>query len=285
MHVYVLDLAFLMVAAGVAWAVARGGLVHAAAIWFTFLLAALIALNCFEPVATFVSDNMFAATDTVVTRFLWFAALIVIFCGVTVFSLIGVFKVFPDATGLTLGPEVKGKSAWIRWCFSLLAGYTLAAFLLTSLHAFPSTRDFGGVFPPERALRAGPIMSLGPDYQLLTLTEYTCLPRSPVTGIPWQPDGPLVETKMQGNRWASFPNRYAIWREGINILVYGEDVPFGSDDEGVEMRDYDAIDDRSPGGAGDAIDLGQEPVSNADSVDSSGVAGEQEDAAVQVESA
>lgn len=239
MHVYLLDLVFVLAVAGVAWAVARRPLVHAAAIWFTFVLAALIALNCFEPVATFINENMFAKTDVVVTRFLWFFALIAIFVGVTTLSLMAVFKVLPDATDLVGGGDGLGSRAGVRWCFSLLAGYTLAAFLLTSLHTLPSNRDFWGAFPPEVGKRSGPIMAFAPDYQFLTLAEYTCVPRAALTGSPWKPDGPLNGVNMQANRWASFPNRYAIWREGVSIMVYGEDFPFGPDDEDWAADDED----------------------------------------------
>lgn len=210
---YVMDAAFLLVLGSTAWLLARRSLLEAASICIAVILSALIALNGFEPSAAFISNNMFAANDLWFTSFLWFASIVVIFAWLAAMIALGFLKVIGSADpsfGRFDGPG--------RWTFGLLGGYMVAAFLLTSIHTLPTTRDFWGVFPPELHKRSSPVMASGPDYQLLTLTEYVCSPRELVTGAPWQPRGPLVELDIDGNRWASFPVRYAIWREAMHRL-------------------------------------------------------------------
>ena len=219
---YLVDGIFLAVTVAVTLLLVRRSLLDSLTVCGATLISALIALNCFEPAASFISNNMLAANDIWIASFVWFTSLIIIFAWLAAMIWIGFQKALGQ-TDLQLGRfDVVG-----RWFFSSICGYMLAAFLLTSMHTFPAPRDYWGAFPPELHRRSSPIAAFGPDYQLLTLSEYISNPRSAISGTPWKPTGPLFETDIHGNRWASFPVRYALWRETTQSLMqdyYPEDA-------------------------------------------------------------
>lgn len=218
---YVFDILFVSVLAGATWLLLKRTVLESATLWLAFLLSGLVALVCFEPLAEFASKRMFLPSDVWFTCFFWFAIVILIFAWLTTMLFIGLQKVL-SGTQLTLG----ALDLPLRWFFSLLSGYTLAAFLLVCVHTFPASRDFAGALPPEPAKRVGPIMRFAPDYQFLSLAEYVCNPRQALSGLPWRSRGPLAEMRLDENRWASFPVRYALWRESTRMLLddYGEEV-------------------------------------------------------------
>ncbi len=238
---YVLDLLFVLIVVGVTIALAKRSVFEVVAIWFALVLSILIALNSFEPVAYFIVTKMFAPTDEWFYCYMWFASLVAIF----VFTMTLILKAFSTLLdGVLLGSEpvqFRTVERSVRWGVSAAAAYTFTAFLLTSVHAIPGTRDFGGYFPPELQNRHGPVMALGPDYQLLTFTEYVSTPRSALTGSPWRLEGPLVKASLSGNRWSSFPVRYALWREATDIKLNDRALP--DDDDFEDAFDDEQYDD------------------------------------------
>ncbi|MCR9295087.1 MAG: CvpA family protein [bacterium] len=212
MLTYLIDIAFILVMAATAWMVARQTLLESVVAWLAVLLSALIALCCFEPIADFIIRQMFAPSDLRFTCFLWFFTLVFLFVWLLVMLSIGFLKAMHGATFNFGKADQAG-----RWFFGLLTGYTLAAFMLTSLHTLPAPREFWGALQPELPLRSNPLMRVGPDYQMLTVAEYALSPRSAWSGTPWTIRGPLPEARLEGNRWSSFPVRYALWREAIEL--------------------------------------------------------------------
>ncbi|GAB5405469.1 MAG: hypothetical protein Aurels2KO_37000 [Aureliella sp.] len=240
MQYLLLDLVFVLIVVGAAIALAKRSVVEVTAVWFALLVSSLIALNSFEPIAHFIVTTMFAPTDEWFYCYLWFASLIAVFSLAMTLILKG-FVTLLD--GISLGGATAKRSGLertTRWGISILAAYTLGAFLLTSLHAFPASRDFGGFFPPELHSRQGPILAMGPDYQLLTFTEYVSTPRSALTGSPWSLEGPLFVTSMASNRWASFPIRFAIWREAVDVKLNDRELT-DDDVEGESEEVYPPI--------------------------------------------
>lgn len=206
----IFDLAFLVVAGATAWFVARRLVVDSAILLLAIVLASLLSIVLFEPIAELCRKRLFSPTDVAVTKFLWsFFAL-----GIFVLAFIILLQSFSVAVGKTpeLGRLWETAGCWV---IGGLAGYVLAAFLLTVVHILPGSRDFRGTFMPEVHRRIGPVMTIAPDYQFLAFVEYTCSPRSAFTGRPWQLGRPVVSAGIEEGHWASFPIRYAVWREDL----------------------------------------------------------------------
>lgn len=252
MHHYLLDVLFLSIVGVVSFLLAKRSLVQVATFWLAVLISSLLALISFEPVSHFIVSNMFLATDEWLYCYAWFTSLLTIFAISMTLIFLVVSKLLSDMTVLSGTAET-----CVRWGVSLLAAYTLAAFLLTSVHTFPGNRDLAGFLPPELDQRQGPVMRFAPDYQLLTLTELVCTPRAPLTGTPWKIQGPLVETSLTSNRWSSFPIRYAIWREGVIVKLYQYDIPYPDDENDDTTDGYE--DDLDGGDLNDIVPVSYQP--------------------------
>ncbi|WP_050986314.1 CvpA family protein [Schlesneria paludicola] len=221
-----IDIACLIVVGVVTWMVANEGIWGAVETFLCTLLAALIAMNFFEPLAVqlkaFLPDSY---TDVV--------ALVGLFIGVEFALRLGCENLAPSYIQVIPAVDSLG-----RWLVGAGTGYLTMAFLLTALHTAPLPREFMQ-FEPERNNFFGG----APDRQWLGFTQYVSerpLARSilyasanrdikaaymphifdgryEVVGNPLKPysakdlsgrDSPQVI-------WPSFPIRYAMRRDRI----------------------------------------------------------------------
>lgn len=230
---YSLDVAFVVVVIATTVFVARRLMIESAIAFLAVTLATLISMTLFEPVADWCRAHLFAFTDIIVSRFLWFFFALFLF-GLSLFALLRMFlAILPEIP--TLGRRTESIGGWI---FGGLTGYILAAFLLTVLHTLPGPRNFWGIFEPDAQQRPGPVMAFAPDYQFLSLVDYICIPRGALSGSPRQLAGPLLGADLKKGRWASYPVRYAIWREKLTVL-FADDSE--TDDEFYQDPVYDDV--------------------------------------------
>lgn len=199
-----IDLILILIFAGVTWAVAGEGPWGAIMVFFSVLLAGLLAMNVFEPVAGML--------QTVLPGYEWQHR-------VDIIALLGVFSV--SAWGLRevtdrimpTSLDVSGLVYEARWLFGAATGYMVMAILLTALHTAPLSRDFIG-FRPERS---NLFDALAPDRQWLGFTQYLSehVMRSGSNGPIF--DGAtfprITEDPSTMQIWSSFPIRYAQRRE------------------------------------------------------------------------
>ncbi len=217
---YLFDIAFVLTVILSALVVARSmTLAESALTFLAVLLASLFAISLFEPIAEWCSAKLFLATDYGVTKFLWPFFALFLFLLALAFLQQQFLRTVGETTDF--GPKLESFGGWI---FGGLAGYVLAAFLLTLVHTLPGPRNYWGLFEPEAHRRPGPVMAFAPDYQLLSLVDYTCVPRGALTGIQWTLGGPVATTDLRKGQWASFPVRYALWRESLAFLASDEDL-------------------------------------------------------------
>ncbi len=198
-----IDFVLLGILAVVTWCVAGEGAFSAAITCLSVLVAGLVSMNYFEPLANHLPTTGFwyRWADTV--------------------CLIGLFTV--TVTVLRLGSEQLAPRfirmpvlpyGLLRWGAALLTGYVTMAFLLTALHTTPLPREFLG-FRPERNNFFDVV---APDRQWLGFTQYVSenFLRKGRTGHIF--DGPRIRLGDPNNPypneiWPSFPIRYATRRE------------------------------------------------------------------------
>ena len=199
-----IDLILILIFAGVTWAVAGEGPWGAIMVFFSVLLAGLLAMNIFEPVAEML--------QRVLPGYEWQHR-------VDIIALLGVFSI--SAWGLRevtdrimpTSLDVSGLVYEARWLFGAATGYMVMAILLTALHTAPLSRDFIG-FRPERS---NLFDALAPDRQWLGFTQYVSehVMRSGANGPIF--DGTtfnrIVEDPSTRQIWSSFPIRYAQRRD------------------------------------------------------------------------
>lgn len=194
-----IDIVLLVILGIVTWCVASEGAWGAAFIFVSVLLAGLLAMNYFEPLANFLTNNV---ASSGAWRLRWdcialvglFVALIFLFREITV-------RIAP--TYMHVHPLVHEVA---RWGFAAMTGYITMAFLLTALHTAPLPREFAG-FTPERENLLG---LAAPDRQWLGFTQYVSEKsmRNGAGGHLF--DGPQFSLPQQQNTvWPSFPIRYA----------------------------------------------------------------------------
>ena len=109
----------------------------------------------------------------------------------------------------------------------LLIGYLVAAICLVALQTLPLNREMRGLLHPEPFRRAGLIMPLAPDYQLVALSQLT----KQSGRLPWEgekrasPITALEQSELYLQ--IDLPIRYAVWRE---MLQTWNVVPFAPKD-------------------------------------------------------
>lgn len=204
----IIDWILLLVLAVTTWCVASDGVWGAAITFVGSLLAGLVAMNFFEPLARFMGAN-------ILTSYYWdmrwdIIALLGLFAG-------GVFLL--RMVGEKLLPTYAETKPMLhdigRWVFGAATGYVVTGVVLTALHTAPMPREFLG-FQPERA---NLFDIVAPDRHWLGFTQYVsekALSRSSngrVVGFDTvefrsNPDDPNSVSK-----WSSFPIRYAARRE------------------------------------------------------------------------
>ncbi|GIW97486.1 MAG: hypothetical protein KatS3mg111_0819 [Pirellulaceae bacterium] len=201
------------------------------------LLSSLITLTTFEPLCDAMRKAFFLPADLFIVIYLWSVVPLLEFSLV----LLAMFALYAPIREST--PELEGAAATIaRGILGALSGYLLGAFLLIIAQTVPVDRNWWGVLPPEKHRRPGPIMATAPDYQLLTLTEWIAGRRSPITGKPWRLGGPAVGFDLYGERWESFPARYALWREQLGTFLFlSDNLPEDAEQSG----DIDASTDKT----------------------------------------
>lgn len=136
------------------------GVVGSQGIWgslitlFNVLTAIVLALNLFEPAATWIDSQMPSYTFLIDVVVLW-----------------GLFAIFAALFGLLTGFASRVKVRFLKpidmaggFVISLWTAWLLVAFIMLSLHTAPLPRSsFGGAFQPEPESR----MMLGADRKLL----------------------------------------------------------------------------------------------------------------------
>lgn len=202
---------FLLIAVlvGVTYFVASEGPQGAAISLFAVLFAGLVAMNFFEPLAVFLTNNMLGTFEwqhrwDIVSFLGLFAA------GVTAIRMLG-DKLFPTyAEVLPLIYELS------RWGLGFATGYVTMAILLTALHVAPLPREFLGFAPENQNF----LSFAAPDRQWLAFTQYVSeksLKTSGPVGAGRIFDGAEFPSNPaeEGTRrvWSSFPIRYASRRE------------------------------------------------------------------------
>jgi len=220
----IIDVILLVIIAGVTWCVASEGAWGAGLNLLCVLLAGLIAMNFFEPMA-----NMFGTTGSWSYRG-------------DIIALVGLFEVSVFVlreVAERISPRYIQVNNLVhnmgRWLCGLLAGYMTAAFLLTALHTAPLPREFLG-FSPER----GNLFGVAPDRQWLGFTQHVS-EKVLYSGKVF--DGPRESFGDYPNDiWPSFPIRYASRRDQIG----GSAAPAGGAAGGGIRR----IEPTGGGGAG-----------------------------------
>lgn len=196
-----IDFLLLAALAVVAWCVAAEGTWGAATVFLSTLLAGLIAMNFFEPLAANLersAPSMAPYADVV--------ALLGLFTAL-VFGL--------RAAGEYLMPtyvDVHGAMHnTVRWLLAAATGYTVVAILLTALHTAPLPRSFLGFNPGPTSKE---FFGLRPDIQWLALNQY-------VSERSLRGSGPIFDAvtieRIPGQpgtvaTFSSFPIRYAMRR-------------------------------------------------------------------------
>ncbi len=213
----------IAVIAIVTWLLSTEGVWGAASTFVCVILAGLLAMNFFEPVAMIL--NYFVPA---LLEYADFIALVGLFAGFTWGLREGTAYLAPVDIRMPDMLEMIGK-----WVFSAITGYVTMAILLTALHTAPLPREFFD-FRPESSVFFG----MYPDRQWLGFVQYvsenslrtSVTVQDPVTkqyvidpvtrqqvvmpnifdgqyrrvGDPQMPHPNLV--------WSSFPMRYAMRR-------------------------------------------------------------------------
>lgn len=122
------------------------------------ILSALLAMNYFEPLATWLDSQM--PTFTFVWDFL---------------SLWGLFAIFSIILKLLTDSLSKVKVKFLKivdqiggYVFALWIGWVMVCFTAATLHTAPLSRDFAG-FPVDKDEKM--FVGLGPDRQWLAFTQ------------------------------------------------------------------------------------------------------------------
>lgn len=215
-----IDIACLAVVGIVAYCISNEGAWGAVHTFLCVLLAALVAMNYFEPLASLL-DGIVPAYRA----YMDVIALVGLFIGLTFALRLGSEYLCPVYIEL---PSIMDQAG--KWGFGALTGYLTMAFLLAALHTSPLPREFIG-FKPER----NNFFGMAPDRQWLGFVQYvTEKPYSKIIGQ--DPDTKqLVVHAFDGKYerlgdktaaypntiWPSFPIRYAMRREKL------EDNPAG----------------------------------------------------------
>lgn len=201
-----IDFALLIIIALVTWCVASEGAWGSAFMFLTVIMAGLIAMNFYEPLADFCDTTFGLGIEW---SYRW-----------DVITLIGLFAavVFGLRTALeklmpTLVLVQPLSFDIVRWLCGLATGYVTMAFLLTALHTAPLPREFMGFTPERKNL----FNFAAPDRQWLGFTQYVSEKVLP-TGNMF--DGPqfIVGTgnyqypdELKSPRYYEPDNRMAVW--------------------------------------------------------------------------
>lgn len=152
-----IDLACLVVVGITVYFVSNEGMWGAAHTFLCVLLAGLLAMNFFEPLAGFL-DGLAPAYKS----YMDIIALLGLFIGMAFALRMGSEHLAPVYIGLPSTLDQVGK-----WAFGAATGYLTMAILLAALHTAPFPREFMG-FKPER----NNFFGMAPDRQWLGFVQY-----------------------------------------------------------------------------------------------------------------
>lgn len=200
------DLIFGFFALCVGTAAALRGAVSAGVTLIGLLFAGLLAMNWFEPASDALGG--LAGEDAPLAAYRDFGSLLILLAAFFLIIRVVTNRLLPANPPLPPMLETPG-----RWILGLAAGFIAAALLLTAVHTFPGDRDFGGAFPPEPSARSGPLMKLAPDYRWLGFTQHVSEHVFRRPGDDRVFDGRQADFGEGAKRFATFPTRYAAWRE------------------------------------------------------------------------
>ncbi len=220
-----IDIACLVVVGITVYCVSTEGLWGAAHTFLCVLLAGLVAMNFFEPLAIFL-DGMVPAYKS----YMDVIALLGLFIGLVFALRMGSEHLAPVYIGLPSTLDQVGK-----WAFGAATGYLTMAILLTALHTAPFPREFMG-FKPER----NNFFGMAPDRQWLGFVQHvTEKPYAKIIGQ--DPDtkqfvthafdgkyerlGDKPPASFPNTIWPSFPIRYAMRRERLENNPAGGGAP------------------------------------------------------------
>ena len=195
-----IDIVLIAVLAGVTYFVAQEGPWGAAFTLFSVIIAGLVAMNFFEPLANALVGGL---------GFAWQEK-------VDIIALLGIFSLIVFLLRMAtdyLMPtyvEVQGLLWDIgRWVLGAATGYAMVAILLTSLHTAPLPREFAG-FSPER----GNFLNMAPDRQWLAFVQYLSEKAFGTgTGQIFDYADESTPGTPPGWQFSTFPIRYAHRRE------------------------------------------------------------------------
>lgn len=211
-----IEIACVAVVGVTLYCISTEGAWGAANAFLCVLIAALMAMNYFEPLADFLEARIGYHyknyTDVV--------ALLGLFIGLTFGLRLGSESLAPLYIRLPAIVDQLGK-----WAFGALTGYLTMAFLLMALHTAPLPREFLG-FKPERKNFLG----MAPDRQWLGFVQhvtekpfgwFTFQDLESHQKIPHSFDGKYEKLGRGSSHypntiWPSFPIRYAMRRDRID---------------------------------------------------------------------
>jgi len=196
-----IDILLLAVIGVVTYCVASEGPWGAATTLVSVILAGLLAMNYFEPVA-----SMFPSTAEWQMR-----ADIIALLGIFALAVTGLRMAaeYLMPTQVEVNPLVYDAG---RWGLGFLTGYAVAAILLTALHTAPLSRDFLGFKSNDNNFFNLGGRENAPDRLWLSFTQYVSeniftsgnvFDRSEFSRYPGRPP----------EMWSSFPIRYADRRQ------------------------------------------------------------------------
>jgi hypothetical protein len=210
-----IEIALLIVVGAITWLVASEGIWGAAQTFLCTLLAGLIAMNFFEPLAN-------ALRGAVGEPYADIVALLGLFVGLIFALRLGTEQLSPSYIQVIPMLDTVG-----RWVFGAITGYLTMAILLTALHTAPLPREFFG-FKPEK----NNFFGSAPDRQWLGFTQYVS--EKPLSRAIFKDkfgnEDVIITHSFDGRYekigdpmkpfpnkfWPSFPIRYAMRRERMD---------------------------------------------------------------------
>ena len=216
----IIDIILLAIVGGVAFMVSNDGAWSAGVTFVCVVVAGLLAMNFFEPLAIMLS----AAVPNSTHR--WDSI-----CLVGLFiALVFLLRLLSERIAPTY-IQVNGLVDQAgRWVFGAAAGYVTMAFLLTALHTAALPREFLGFKPERKNL----FNMVAPDRQWLGFTQYVTekafarFDRNVGVSkdskpLPHAFDATFLPVEDYPNSiWPSFPMRYAMRRD---MLFGGAAIP------------------------------------------------------------
>lgn len=195
-----IDIILIAIIGIITWCVASEGAWGAVLTFFSVILAGLLAMNYFEPVAQLLGGSI---TNSGAWKYRWdFIALMGIF-GIGIFA----FRTITDYLAPNYQEVHSLMHDGFRWGFGFFTGYVTMAICCTALHTAALPREFLG-FTPERNNLLG---IAAPDRQWLGFTQYVTEKNFSSGRIFDGPQYAVVEGQ-EPEIWPSFPIRYATTR-------------------------------------------------------------------------